>query len=303
MTPLRTVGFIGLGVMGAPMAANLVKAGFDVVALNRRAEASEKLGAAGGRVGDTIGDVIRQADAAITMLPDGPAVEEVALGPGGVLDCAKRDLLYIDMSTVDIATARRVAEAAEKRGVHALDAPVSGGERGAIDATLSIMVGGSGADYEHALPLFQALGQTIVHVGPAGTGQTVKAANQLIVGGTIALVAEAIVFLEAYGVAMEPAIRVLSGGLAGNRILERKADGMLAREFHPGFRVDLHHKDMGIVLDAARAAGVAVPVGALIGQLFGALRAQGDGALDHTALLGLIERLSGRRRQDGTSAP
>jgi 2-hydroxy-3-oxopropionate reductase len=281
------------------MAANLVRAGFDVVALNRRAAASEKFVAAGGRVAGAIADVTRDADAVITMLPDGPAVAEVVLGPAGVLASARPDLLFIDMSTIDVATTQRVAEAADPCGVHVLDAPVSGGEVGAVEASLSIMVGGHAADYARATPVFEAVGRTIAHVGPSGTGQIVKAANQLVVGGTIALVAEAIVFLEAHQVAMDPAIAVLAGGLAGNRILDRKAAGMLARDFRPGFRVDLHHKDMGIVLEAARAAGVTVPVGALVGQLFGALRARGDGGLDHTALLRLVEQLSGRPDEIG----
>jgi 2-hydroxy-3-oxopropionate reductase len=286
--------------MGAPMASNLLGAGFDVVALNWRAAASQRHVAAGGRVADSIAEVTGAADVVITMLPDGPAVAEVALARDGVLASARRGLLYIDMSTIDVATTRRVSDAAQQAGVEALDAPVSGGEAGAVEGTLSIMVGGTETAYEQALPLFQAMGRTIAHVGPTGTGQIVKAANQLVVGGTIALVAEAIVFLEAHHVEMESAIEVLAGGLAGNRILDRKSRGMLARDFTPGFRVDLHHKDMGIVLDAARAAGVTVPTGALVGQLFGALRARGDGALDHTALLRLIESLSGR---DEVSAP
>ncbi|HEX3426601.1 MAG TPA: 2-hydroxy-3-oxopropionate reductase [Acidimicrobiales bacterium] len=297
---IGTVGFIGLGIMGAPMASNLLGAGFDVVALNWRAAASQRHVAAGGRVADSIAEVTGAADVVITMLPDGPAVAEVALARDGVLASARRGLLYIDMSTIDVATTRRVSDAAQQAGVEALDAPVSGGEAGAVEGTLSIMVGGTETAYEQALPLFQAMGRTIAHVGPTGTGQIVKAANQLVVGGTIALVAEAIVFLEAHHVEMESAIEVLAGGLAGNRILDRKSRGMLARDFTPGFRVDLHHKDMGIVLDAARAAGVTVPTGALVGQLFGALRARGDGALDHTALLRLIESLSGR---DEVSAP
>ncbi|MDQ1370249.1 MAG: 2-hydroxy-3-oxopropionate reductase [Acidimicrobiaceae bacterium] len=296
--PIGIVGFIGLGVMGAPMAANLVRAGFDVVGFNRSARPYEALVLAGGRVVDTVEEVTHEADAIITMLPDGPAVEGVLLGRSGVLASSEPDLLYVDMSTIDLATTRRVAQAAEDWGVHVLDAPVSGGEIGAIEASLSVMVGGDTEDFAAALPLFEAVGKTIAHVGPSGAGQIVKAANQLIVGGTIALVAEAIVFLETYDIDTESAIRVLSGGLAGNRILDRKAAGMLARDFHPGFRVDLHHKDMGILLDAARDAGVCLPVGALIGQMFTAVRAHGDGALDHTALLRLVEMLSGRDPQE-----
>jgi 2-hydroxy-3-oxopropionate reductase len=195
----------------------------------------------------------------------------------------------IDMSTVTPATARTIAGR-----VRALDAPVSGGEQGAIEGTLSIMVGGSAADFAAAQPVLSALGTTVVHVGPAGAGQLVKAANQLVVAGTIELVAEAIVLLRASGVDPEAGLRVLGGGLAGSTVLDRKGPGMLAGEFTPGFRVDLHHKDLGIMLAAAREAGAVVPLGALVAKLMAALRAQGDGGLDHSALVRLVSRLSGR---------
>jgi 2-hydroxy-3-oxopropionate reductase len=237
---------------------------------------------------------VRDADVVLTMLPDSPDVEAVVLGDGGVLDSAKPGTLLIDASTIRPDVSARLAEAARERGVRAVDAPVSGGEAGAIEGSLSIMVGGDADDVADARPVLEAVGRTIVHVGPAGAGQTVKAANQLIVAGTIELVAEALVFLEAHGVDTEAAVQVLAGGLAGNRILDRKAAGMIAREFRPGFRVDLHHKDLGIVTSAAREAGVAIPVGALVAQLMGALRAEGHGSLDHSALLLLVEQLSGR---------
>jgi 2-hydroxy-3-oxopropionate reductase len=184
-----------------------------------------------------------------------------------------------------------------------VDAPVSGGEAGAVEGVLSIMVGGEEADVSAALPFLNEMGRTIVHVGPAGSGQTVKAANQLIVAGNIALLAEALVFLEAHGVDTEAATEVLGGGLAGSTVLNRKAAGMRARSFAPGFRVDLHHKDLGIVTAAAREAGVAIPLGATVAQLMGALRAQGHGGLDHSALLLLVEQLSGRANPDTGPAP
>ena len=288
------IGFIGLGVMGAPMAANLVKAGFDVTAYNRSRPAVDRFAAAGGKAAGSIADATRDAEVVITMLPDSPDVEQVVLGEGGILDTADPGLLLIDMSTIHPRTSVAIADAAHGKGIRILDAPVSGGEQGAISGALSIMIGGSADDVEAARPVFEALGTTIVHVGPSGAGQTVKAANQLVVAGTIQLVAEAIVMLEASGVDAEAGLRVLAGGLAGNRILDRKATTMLARDFTPGFRVDLHHKDLGIALAVAAEAGVVVPVGALVGQLMAALRAQGDGKLDHTALLTLAERLSGR---------
>jgi 2-hydroxy-3-oxopropionate reductase len=291
---MTTVGFIGLGIMGGPMAANLVKAGFDVIGYNRNPEPTQRLVEQGGRGADSLAEAVRDADVVVTMLPDSSDVEAVALGEDGIYAYAKPATLHLDMSSIRPDVAKQVAEAGKERGIRVLDAPVSGGEQGAIDATLSIMVGGDPNDFADARPILEAVGRTVVHVGPVGAGQTVKAANQLIVAGTIELVAEAIVFLEAYGVDMEAAIKVLAGGLAGNAILERKAPGMLARDFTPGFRIELHHKDMGIVTSAAREAGVVVPLGAVVAQLIASLKAQGDGGLDHSALLKLVEQLSGR---------
>jgi 2-hydroxy-3-oxopropionate reductase len=293
---MTTIAVIGLGIMGGPMAANLVGAGFDVVGYNRSPQKVRTLVAQGGRAAGSVAEAVAEADVVLTMLPDSPDVEAVVLGDGGVLASARRGTLLIDGSTIRPDVSVRVAEAARAAGVRAVDAPVSGGEAGAIDGTLSVMVGGEAADVEAARPVLEAVGSTIVHVGPAGSGQIVKAANQLVVAGTIQLVAEALVFLEAHGVDTDAAVTVLAGGLAGNRILDRKSRGMLAREFAPGFRVDLHHKDLGIVTSAAREVGVAIPVGALVAQLMGALRAEGHGGLDHSALLLLVEQLSGRRR-------
>jgi 2-hydroxy-3-oxopropionate reductase len=289
-----TIGFIGLGIMGSPMAANLVKAGYDVVGYNLHPDKVEKLVADGGRGAGSIAETVRESDVVITMLPDSPDVEGVVLGEDGILANAKPGQLYIDASSIRPDVSARLAEEGLRRGVRVVDAPVSGGEQGAIDATLSIMVGGSAEDFESARPILEAVGKTVVHVGPPGSGQTVKAANQLIVAGTIELVAEAIVFLEAYGVDMDAAVKVLAGGLAGNAILDRKAANMLARNFQPGFRLALHHKDLGIVQSAARAAGVVTPLGAVVSQLVASMVAQGDGALDHSALLKLVEQLSGR---------
>ena len=289
-----TVGFIGLGIMGGPMAANLVKAGFDVVGHNRSPEPVRRLVSQGGRGADGLADAVRDADVVITMVPDSPDVEAVALGEDGIYAHAKPGTLHVDMSSIRPDVARRVAEAGRERGMRVLDAPVSGGEQGAVDATLSIMVGGDRRDFDDARPVLEAVGRTVVHVGPAGAGPTVKAANQLIVAGTLELVAEAIVFLEASGVDTEAAVEVLAGGLAGSAILERKAPAMLRRDFTPGFRVELHHKDMGIVTAAAREAGVVIPLGAAVAQLLASLHARGDGGLDHSALLKLVEELSGR---------
>jgi 2-hydroxy-3-oxopropionate reductase len=291
---MTTIGFIGLGIMGAPMAANLVDAGFPVIGYNRSPAAVEALVARGGKAAANVGEVTANADVVITMLPDSPDVEAVLLGSDGVLSASREGQLVIDMSTVTPATAVRVAAEARARGVGALDAPVSGGEAGAIEGSLSIMVGGERADFERAQPVFRAVGKTIELLGPAGSGQATKAANQLLVGGIIALVSEAMVLLGASDVDVAAALRVLGGGLAGNKVLERKGEAMLARSFKPGFRIDLHHKDYGIVLDAARETGVALPVTGVVAQLMAAARAQGLGGSDHSALLTVVESLSAR---------
>jgi len=291
---MATIAFIGLGIMGAPMAEHLVKAGHTVIGVNRSPAPVEQLKTAGGRGASSVSEAVQDAQVVITMVPDSPDVEAIALGEDGIYAHAAKGTLHIDMSSIRPDVSASLAQAGRDAGIRVLDAPVSGGEAGAKEAKLSIMVGGEAADFEEARPILEAVGTTIVYVGPAGSGQTVKAANQLIVAGTIELVAEAIVFLEAYGVDTEAAIAVLAGGLAGNRILDRKGTSMLARQFEPGFRIDLHHKDMGIVTDAARAKGVAIPLGAITAQLVASLRAQGHGGLDHSALLKIVEQLSGR---------
>jgi 2-hydroxy-3-oxopropionate reductase len=289
-----TVAFIGLGIMGSPMAANLCAAGLDVVGFSRTRAKVDALVAKGLRAADDVAGAVRDADVIITMLPDSPDVEAVALGSAGVLESARPGALFVDASTIRPDTARAVGEAAEKSGLRFLDAPVSGGERAAVDGTLSIMVGGSAASVAEATPVLQHLGTTIVHVGPVGAGQTVKAANQLIVAGNIELLAEALVFLEAQHVDTEKAISVLEAGLAGSTVMARKARSMVARQFDPGFRIALHDKDLGIFTAAAKASRTATPLGAVVAQLMSSAHAQGDGDLDHSALFRLVERLSGR---------
>jgi 2-hydroxy-3-oxopropionate reductase len=291
---MATIGFIGLGIMGAPMAANLVAAGHDVVGFNRSPAKVDALVEKGGRAARSIADAVRGSDVVITMLPDSPDVVDVVEGPDGVLANAGEGLLLIDTSTIRPDVSRSIATSAAEKGVAALDAPVSGGEAGAVEGKLSIMVGGAAADFERAEPILSAVGTTVVHVGPSGAGQTVKAANQLMVAGNIQLLAEAIVFLEAHGVDTGPAVEVLGGGLAGSTVLDRKAGPMLKRDFTPGFRLNLHHKDLGIVQAAAREAGVVIPLGSAVSQLVAALVARGDGGLDHSGLLTLVEQLSGR---------
>jgi 2-hydroxy-3-oxopropionate reductase len=291
---MTTVAFIGLGVMGAPMSRNLLRAGYDVVGYDLNKDHIERFVADGGRGASSLTDSLAGAEVVASMVPDSPDVQQLMLAAGGVFDSAQSGALVIDFSSIRPDVAAELFAVGTERGFRVLDAPVSGGEQGAIDASLAIMVGGSEADFATARPIFDLLGQTVVHVGPPGAGQTVKAANQLIVAGTIGLVAEAIVFLEAFNVDVTSAIRVLAGGLAGNVILQRKAQSMLARDFAPGFRIELHNKDMGIVTAAARQVGVVLPLSAVTAQLVASVNAQGGGKLDHTALLKLIEQLSGR---------
>ncbi|MFJ6657097.1 2-hydroxy-3-oxopropionate reductase [Streptomyces sp. NPDC091377] len=292
-TTLPKIAWIGLGIMGSPMSENLIKAGYDVTGYTLEQAKLDRLAAAGGSVAASIAEAVRDADVIITMVPASPQVEAIAYGPDGILANARSGALLIDMSSITPQTSVDLAAAAKEKGVRVLDAPVSGGEAGAIEAVLSIMVGGERADFDFAKPVFDALGKTVVLCGPHGSGQTVKAANQLIVAVNIQACAEAVVFLEKSGVDLGAALDVLNGGLAGSTVLTRKKDNFLNRDFKPGFRIDLHHKDMGIVTDAARNVGAALPVGAVVAQLVASLRAQGDGGLDHSALLRSVERLSG----------
>ena len=291
---MSTIAFIGLGIMGQPMSVHLQNAGHDVCGVNLSPERTKPLVDAGGRAATTIAEAVKGADVVAVMVPDSPDVQQVLAGEEGVFEHAEPGTLIVDFSSIrpDVTTA--LAEQAKDRGFRLLDAPVSGGEAGAVNAALSIMVGGDPDDFAEARPLLDAVGKTVVHVGPSGAGQTVKAANQLIVAVNIEAVAEALVFLEAYGVDMEAAVEVLGGGLAGSMVLEQKKAGMLARTFTPGFRIDLHHKDMGIVTSAAREAGVVLPLGALAAQLMASARANGDGGLDHSGLLRGVQRLSGQ---------
>jgi len=291
---MTTIAFIGLGIMGSPMSVHLQKAGYDVVGYNLHPDKIQPLVEAGGTAAASAAEAVKAADVVAIMVPDSPDVEAVCLGDDGVFANAAPGALVIDFSSIRPDVTTQLAEQARAHGLKMIDAPVSGGEAGAKQAVLSIMVGGEAADFEAAKPILDVVGKTVVHVGPNGAGQTVKAANQLIVAANIEVLAEALVFLEAYGVDTDAAFQVLGGGLAGSKVLDQKRDNMLNRSFDPGFRIDLHHKDLGIVVSAAREAGVVIPLGAVVSQLMAAARAQGDGGLDHSALLRGVERLSGR---------
>jgi 2-hydroxy-3-oxopropionate reductase len=291
---MTNIAFIGLGIMGSPMAVHLANAGHQVAGYNRTPEKAGPLVDAGGRAAESIADAVRDAEVVCVMVPDSPDVADVLSGDGGVLDNAKPGTLVIDFSGIRPDVTTQLAEQATAKGLRLVDAPVSGGEAGAVNAALSIMVGGEVDDFEAAKPFLDVVGKTIVHVGPSGAGQTVKAANQLIVAANIEALAEALVFLEAYGVDTEAALEVLGGGLAGSTVLDQKKQNMLGRTFEPGFRIALHHKDLGIVTAAAREAGVVIPLGSLVAQLMASALANGDGGLDHSGLLRGVERLSGR---------
>lgn len=293
---MSTIGFIGAGVMGGPMIANLVRAGHRVQAIGRSAASKQRIADAGAIEVTSLGQVVDEADVVITMVPDSPDVRAVVLDAGGLAEVMDPGQLFVDMSTIAPATTRQVHESLAGRGVAALDAPVSGGEAAAVEGTLSIMVGGDLEALERARPVLETIGSAITHVGPAGSGQLTKAANQLIVAANLQAVAEAVVFLEAAGVDLGAALTAIGGGLAGSTVLDRKRTAFLEGRFVPGFRVELHDKDLGIVLQTMREQGSALPVTALVAQLMAALKARGDGRLDHSALLALTRTLNGTTR-------
>ena len=293
---LDRVGFVGLGGMGGPMASNLMKAGYEMVLHNRTREKAEKLAEEGeGEVADTPREVAERCDVVITMLPGPSEVETVVSREGGLFEAMRRNLLVVDMSTSSPTLARELARRAREREASMLDAPVSGGDVGAQEGTLSIMVGGEEADFERAKPLFEAMGKTVTHLGPAGAGQVVKACNQIVVALVIEAVSEALVLGSRGGVAPEKILNVLGGGLAGNKVMEVKREKMLSGHFEPGGKVEYHHKDLGIALAAGREYGVSLPATAIVDQMFGVLVAQGRGGWDHSALVSLVEDWS---RQD-----
>jgi 2-hydroxy-3-oxopropionate reductase len=289
----ETVGFIGLGIMGKPMAKNLMEAGYELVVHNRSPEKAEELAAEGATAAGSPREVAEGCDVVITMLPDSPQVEEVLAGEGGVFEGVREGALIVDMSTISPVVTESLAASAKEKGASLLDAPVSGGDVGAIEGTLSIMVGGEEADFERAKPLFDVMGKTVTHVGPTGAGQVTKAANQIVVALTIEAVSEALVLGSKGGVSPEKILDVLGGGLAGNKVMEVKREKFLSHTFDPGFRSELHHKDLGIALAAGREYGVALPVTAIVDQMLLTMRRKGWGGEDHSALLRIIEDQSG----------
>jgi len=291
-SPLPVVGVIGLGIMGAPMARNLLRAGFPVVVWNRTVARTDALVAEGAQRAGSPRELVEQAAIAITMLSDTPDVAEVYRATDGVLVGAGPGDVLVDMSTIAPRIARELADEAAARGAAMLDAPVSGGDVGAIEGTLSIMVGGDAAALERARPALEALGTRITHVGGSGAGQVVKACNQIVVGLTLEALGEALVLGSKAGVDPRAIVEALGGGLAASRVLEVRGEKLLARDFTPGFKLDLHAKDLAIVLDAAREHDVPLPGAALVAELFEAERGRGRGEADNSTVVRALEALA-----------
>jgi 2-hydroxy-3-oxopropionate reductase len=294
----ETIGFIGLGVMGAPMARNLLAADYEVVAWNRSPAPLEALVEAGAKPADGPAAVAAEADVLISILSNDAVVREVLGGPAGAIAAAPAGALVIDMSTVSPAVARDLAAEASALGVGFLDAPVSGGDVGAQQGTLSIMVGGEAADVDQARPVFEVLGSRVTHVGTAGAGQVAKACNQVLVAVIFAGLAEALVLGSKLGADPAAILDAIGGGMAGNRIMEMRRDNFLNHDFAPGFKIDLHHKDLEIALGASGEVDAPLPLTAAVQQMFRQLRAAGHGEEDDSALLRVAEQRAAHRLGD-----
>ncbi|HEU4366984.1 MAG TPA: 2-hydroxy-3-oxopropionate reductase [Methylomirabilota bacterium] len=288
----QVIGFIGLGIMGRPMAKNLIKAGHPLVVHSRSRGPVDEVVKSGAAAAGSPKEVAAQCDVLIAMLPNSPDVEQVALGPDGIIEGARRGLIFVDMSTISPIVSQKVGKALEPKGVAMLDAPVSGGEKGAIDGALSIMVGGDKAVFERVLPIFQAMGKTITLLGPLGFGGFTKLANQIIVAVNLTALAEALTLGKKAGLDRELLLTALAGGLAGSKCLEQKKPNYVSNTYNPGFKVDLHYKDLGLIMESARALGVPLPATAVVQELFSALRVKGRGGLDHSGIITLLEDLA-----------
>ncbi len=286
------IGFIGLGIMGKPMSLNLLKAGHELVVSSHNPASAAELVAAGARQADTAREIAEQVDVVITMLPNSPQVTEVALGEDGIIAGAHPGLVYVDMSSIAPLAAREVSERLAEKDVPMLDAPVSGGEPKAIDGTLSVMVGGDRTVFEQLEPVLRAMGTNVVHVGDIGAGNTAKLANQVVVALNIAAAAEALVLSAKAGVAPEAVFEAIRGGLAGSTVLEAKAPMMLDHNFTPGFRMNLHIKDLVNALDTGHEVGASLPLTAAVLEMMTALKAAGHESDDHSGLVRYYEKLA-----------
>ncbi len=286
-------GFVGLGIMGMPMARNLMEAGYDLIVYNRSRSKVDELASEGAEPAENLREVAEKSEIVVTMLPGPSEVREVVAGERGLLEVAGSGTLIVDMSTSSPILARELADIADEKGVGMLDAPVSGGDTGAAEGSLSIMAGGTEEGFWRTRPLFEVMGETVVHVGGHGAGQTVKACNQIVVALVMEAVSEALVLGSKAGVEPAKVIEALSGGLADNKVLRVKGEKFLSGDFTPGGKVEFHHKDLGIALAAAREYGVSLPVTAVVDQMFGSLIAKGRGGWDHSSLITLIQDWAG----------
>lgn len=278
------VGFIGLGIMGKPMSKNLIKAGYSLVVADRNAAVIAEVAAAGATTAATPKALAGQCDVIITMLPDSPQVKEVALGENGIIEGAKPGTVVIDMSSIAPLASREISAALKAKGIDMLDAPVSGGEPKAIDGTLSVMVGGDKAIFDKYFELLKSMAVSVVHTGDIGAGNVTKLANQVMVALNIAAMSEALVLATKAGVDPDLVLQAIRGGLAGSTVLEAKAPMVLARNFKPGFRIDLHIKDLANALDTSHGVGAQLPLTAAVMEMMQALRADGYGNNDHSAI-------------------
>jgi len=289
---MATVGFVGLGIMGRPMLRNLLKAGYTVIAYDRTGDKLDAAVADGAQRGASIADVGARAPIVITMLPDGPEVEEVVLGAGGILSSAKAGSFIIDMSSISPMVSQKVATACAEKRVDCIDAPVSGGEPKAVDGTLAIMVGASEALFQKAEPILKCLGSSVTLTGPVGAGNTTKLANQIMVACNIAAMGEALTLATRCGLNPEVVMNAVKGGLAGSTVLNAKGPMLIARNFKPGFRINLHQKDLRNALKTAEANSVCLPLTALVQQMISSLIADGKGDFDHSAIATFVEAAS-----------
>jgi 2-hydroxy-3-oxopropionate reductase len=286
------IGFIGLGIMGKPMSMNLLKAGNHLRVYNRSHAALDELRNAGAEIGSSPSDVAAHSDVVITMLPNSPQVKEVVLGSNGIVKGAKPGLLVVDMSSIAPLVTREISAELAQHGIRMLDAPVSGGEPKAKDGTLSIMVGGAKADFDRMLPVFKSMGSSAVLVGDIGAGNIAKLANQIIVALNIAAVSEALVLASKAGVSPNLVYEAIKGGLAGSTVLNAKAPLMMDRKFSPGFRINLHIKDLGNVLETGHGVGVPLPLSSTVMEIMQALKVDGLGDCDHGAIVQFYEKLA-----------
>jgi 2-hydroxy-3-oxopropionate reductase len=287
-----TVGYIGLGLMGKPMARNIMKAGFPLIVHNRSREAVKELVSEGAKEAHSPKEVAGQVDIVFTNLPDSPDVELVALGPAGIIEGSKEGLIFVDNSTIKPVTARHIAEKLGEKGVLCLDAPVSGGDIGAINGTLTIMIGGPPKALEKAMPVFEAIGKTITHIGEAGTGQIAKCANQIMVAAQMVAMGELLILARKAGADPEKVIQAIKNGAAQCWAFDVKAERLFVGNREPGFKAYMQAKDLGIVMDTARQYGIPLPGAAANTQLFNAMLEMGMADLDNSAVIGVIETLA-----------